>query len=151
MSTLVPGVMVALTAAATTALPTVNVSLGYTGAADPGDYLWIGVENPFAASLTPAASASQEWAGSQRQTGRNESGDVLCCIEVWNGEGDVAAALARCGVILGTVETLLRTTDNLGVVGLLHIAATGADWDLAWSPSDAVARCVFRTHFEGRI
>lgn len=150
---LVPGLLLAMVAAAETELAAldVTVSLGFDGTADGGDYLWIGVEDPFSASLGPAASASQEWAGSQRQTGRNESGDVWCCIESWNGEGRMADALTRCHAILAPFASWLRAADNADVPGLLHVGVANIATDLALSGTDAVARLVVRVHFEGRI
>ena len=142
----------ALATKAAVLLPAVNVSLGFEGVTDPGDYLWVGVENPYSAALTPAVSETQEWAGSPRQTGRNASGDVFCCVESWNGEGDIPAAIDSANAIFETFTEWVRTSDRADVPGLFTAAASSMSGDLAHTTTgEGVARIVFSIHYEGRI
>lgn len=149
---IVPAFVVALRAAVAPLLPSVTVDLAYTGAADPGDYLWIHCEDPYASGPAPGSTSSQVWAGAARATGRQESGDITCAIEAWNGQGDVAAAMTAAYAILAPVATWLRTAEWSAVTpGLLHAAVTSQRLDLGLSGTDARALLVFVIHFEARI
>lgn len=141
----------ALATKAALLLPAVNVSLGFDGATDPGDYLWIGVENPFEATLTPAATATQDWAGAARSAGRDESGEVFCCVESWNGEGDIPAAMDSAEAIFETFAAWVRTSDRADVPGLFAAAVSSLSLDVAHTVTgEGVVRVVFPIRYTGR-
>lgn len=149
---LLPDLIDAIVTASRAALPgEVNVEDGFTASNAGGDSLWVGVEDPFRADLSPSAHTSQEWAGSQRQTGRNESGNLTCCIEAWTGTNEIRDARQRCFEILAPVAAWLRAADNAAVPGLLHAAVVSVGLDQALTDQGAVARLVFQIHYEGRI
>lgn len=149
---IIPAFVVALRAAVAPLLPSVTVDLAYTGSPYPGDYLWIHCNDPYAPGPAPGSTSSQVWAGAARATGRQESGDITCAIEAWNGEGDVTAAMTRAHAILAPVATWLRTAEWSAVApGLLQAAVTSQQQELILSGTDARALLVFTIHFEARI
>ena len=115
----IPAFVVALRAAVAPLLPAVTVDLAYTGSPYPGDYLWIHCEDPYSPGPAPGSTSSQVWAGAARATGRQESGDITCAIEAWNGEGDVTAAMT--GLRRGDVCKLKWSSVDLagGMIALV--------------------------------
>lgn len=51
---------------------------------------------------------------------RDETVEVRCAAVAWRGDGDVAAARARCIVLLGAVESVLRANPSLGLAEVMR-------------------------------
>ena len=148
----VPAFVKTIAATAASLLPDVTVALGYQGNPNAGDYLWVHCEDPYQPDITPGSSSTQSWPGASRAVGREESGDITCVVDSWNGEGDVTAAMDRAYAILAPVASWLRTTTHADLPpGLLHAAVTSIRPSLGLSGTDARCTLVVGVHFEARI
>lgn len=147
---IVPAFVTALAAEADTLLAGVTVCLGFQENAVGGDCLWVHCEDPYQASIGPGSTSTQKWAPLARQ--RDESVDVTCVIDTWNGEGDVAAAMARAYAILAPVASWMRTANWAALApGLLQAGVTTSRLSLGLSGTSAQASLVIGVHLEARI
>lgn len=55
---------------------------------------------------------------------RDETVEVRCAAMASNGDGDMAAARARCVALLGAVETALRADYTLGLADAIRVELT---------------------------
>jgi hypothetical protein len=82
---------------------------------------------------TDAGSFSLDWRtdGGASAT-QDETIQVNCAVQFWNGDADVAAARAGAFTVLGYVDTLIRSNVSLGVTALLwcHITTGSVKQEL---------------------
>jgi hypothetical protein len=109
---------------ATDNLPETRVSRGVGVTDHPGNYLMVGVEDPFATGDSAAAESEQEWAHVGLGAQRREQGTVMCAALAWSGDSSPEAVRAVCDrvyEIYGALATTLNDPANtdLGVEGLL--------------------------------
>jgi hypothetical protein len=151
-TSVVPALIDALVAAATTALPDVLVFDGIGVTDDPGDFLMVGVEDPDIEGAAFSADTKQDWAAVGTGAPRDEQGDITCVALSWNGDGDPKAARDDAYAIAAALEDLLRDTPALGVPGLLWTSfGTSSQLSQAQGPDGASALLVFRINFRARI
>lgn len=151
-TSVIPDLIDALVAAATTALPSVNVTDGIGVTDDPGDFLMIGVEDPDIEGAAFSADTRQDWAAVGTGAPRDESGEITCVALSWNGDGNAKAARDGAYAITAEVEDLLRADPDLGVSALLW-TGFGSSSQLSQAQGDggASALLVFRINFRARI
>lgn len=151
----VPAVIDALVAGLTTALAGQPVrvvdGLGLSG--DTGDFILVGVDDPFTDSPV-SASADQGVATMGTPRSRNENGVVTCVAYSWNGDADQKVARDTAFGYLAATETLLRDTPSLGITAVdLMVAQIGTAQRLSQgqTESGADALLVFDVIFRARI
>ena len=76
--------------------------------------IWIG--NDPTTDSGDAGEAEQEFATIAQARSRNETGEIVCCIEYWTGNADNPAAQVRASTfgLLATFELLLRGSPSTG-------------------------------------
>lgn len=132
--------------------PDVTVSDGYAMVNNPGDYLWVGIEDPYSAGPSASVRASQEWVGASRISGRDETGQITCCLESWNGEADMKLARDRVYALLAPLAMWLRSAPGAIIPGLARASIDSTDLDQAPYEDGMVAvRLIIRIGFKGRI
>jgi len=120
----VPALIDALFTQATAALPTVRVYDGYGVSEDPGDYLMVGVADPEDPDESEAASATQSQMTFGSTRPRDEQGVIHMVARSVNGDASNAgqkAARDAAYAIQEALATVLRTTDNAGVTGVMQL------------------------------
>jgi hypothetical protein len=151
-TSVVPALIDALVAQATTALPSTLVFDGIGVTDDPGDFLMIGVEDPDIEGAAFSADTKQDWAAVGTGAPRDEQGDITCVALSWNGDGNPKAARDGAYAIAAAVEDLLRANASLGVSGLLWTSfGTSSQLSQAQGEGGASALLVFRINFRARI
>ncbi|MBK7823369.1 MAG: hypothetical protein IPJ61_20500 [Tessaracoccus sp.] len=119
---------------------------------DVGDFLHIGVDNPFGTGQVAAGQSDQEWSGAG-PTLRTETGSVTCVVICRDADGDQRACRTRCEGILATVQRLLRTNIRLdpegftAPYGLVKTSFGGLEYDQDNAEDGALALAVFRVGF----
>ncbi len=134
-------------------LSNVNVTHGYMVSEDPGNFLLVGVDDPDSSDRSPASEGSQKWAGLGANTSYEE-GTVACCALSWNGQGDLAAALASLAETTAAIESALRDDPNLGgQVPGLNWVKYGSRWRLEENQATdgAEALIFFELAFKARL
>jgi hypothetical protein len=150
-----------LVTAATTAFPepmqvTEGPMLSDT-ALTPTSRIWIGYDPT---SEGAAGSAEQEFATIAQARSRNETGEIVCCVEYWTGNADNPAATVRAGAfsLLATFEQLLRgspttgpgdTTMNRAV--LWSQIAGGLEFSYDSDDAGMIGRIVFHVQYMQRL
>lgn len=151
-TSVVPDLIDALVANATTALPNIQVKDGIGVTTDPGtDYLLIGVDDASNHGASFAAESMQTWANAN-YTARDEEGDIVCAAVSWNGDSDASAARTAAYATVAAVENMLRTDPSQGVANLLWTSfgsRTQLSQDQDTSGANAIV--IFRIHFRARI
>jgi hypothetical protein len=125
-ASVVPALIDALVAAASTALPNVLVLDGVGMTDDPGDYLMVGVLDPDIDGPFEAARSTQEQMAFGSTRPRKEEGVIHMVAKSVSGDGSQKAARDAAYAIQEALATVLRTTDNLGVAGVVRLG-NGAD------------------------
>jgi len=151
-TSVVPALIDALFTQATAALPTTLVLYGPGVTDDPGDYLMVGMSDPAFDGPFEAARSTQEQMAFGSTRPRKEEGVIHMVACSRNGNGDLQAALAAASAIQEALATVLRTTDNLGVTGVLKLG-NGADATPIWDHDNygAVATLLYDIAFEAAI
>jgi hypothetical protein len=143
------------------ATPQVGVFDGPTPAGEPLPLplrLWIGYD---ALSGAPDAGTATQKFSFLGQSGayRDETGNIPCTAEAWDGEPSVANVRALCKAITGAVEVLLRGSPSTGGPGDSSMGGL-VQWSQAEGPftwtqsldaSGASAMCVFRVTYFARL
>ena len=151
-----------LVIAATTAFPepmqVIEGPMLSDTALTPPARIWIGYDPT--SDATPAGEASQEFATIVQARSRNETGEIVCCVEYWTGNADNAAATVRAGVfsLLATFELLLRGSPTTGPGdttmnrAVLWSQIAGA-LEFSYDSDDAgmIGRIVFHVQYEQRL
>ena len=147
----VPAVIDALVSAATSALPDVSVSDGYSLADEYGDYLYVGVDDPDSVNPAQSADTQHAWAHANYTT-HDQEGTITCAAHSWNGDADPKTARDAAYAIASTVAQILRDTPSLGIPTLLW-ARFGARESLSQGqgPGGASALVVFTIAFRARL
>lgn len=150
-TSVIPALIDALHAAATTALPSVKVYDGFGVTNDPGDFLMIGVEDADLETAASSATSEQSWAHATG-TQRDEAGELTCVALSWNGDGNPKTARDGAFAITAAVENLLRADPDLGLTNLLW-TGYGSTVELSQGQGDtgAEALVVFKVAFRARI
>lgn len=147
----VPALIDALFAAATTALPNVNVYDGFGVSEEPGDFLMIGVEDPDIESAATSANSSQSWAHIGAVS-RDEEGEITCAALSWNGDANAKAARDAVYATAEAVATLLRANPSLSLSTLLWTSyGTTTELSQQQGEGGASALVVFKVNFRARI
>ena len=120
----------------------------------PGDYLYVGVGAEFGTGSSVRSADTQQvkaTLGSGRS--RDETGTVVCAAYSWNGGGDQKTVRDAAYAIVAAVETLLRTSPNLGIAaGGMFDAELGSQWlDQSSDANGVDALIVFEIKFRARI
>lgn len=150
-TSVVPSLIDALIATATSALSDVNVYDGYGVTADPGDFLMVGIEDPDTDGAGFSADSRQEWANANH-TARDEEGDITCVALSWNGDGEAKAARDKAYAITAQLEDALRVNPSLGVASLLWTGfGSTSQLTQLQGTGGASALLTFRIHFRARI
>lgn len=71
-----------------------------------------------------SAEITQEYHELGPAAKRDETVDVRCAVMASNGTADMSLARARCVVLLGAVESVLRATPSLGLSEVLRCEVT---------------------------
>ena len=71
-----------------------------------------------------SADIEQEYHELGAAAKRDERVDVRCAAVAFRGDADMAAARARCVVLLGAVESVLRADYALGLADVLRVEVT---------------------------
>ena len=74
---------------------------------------------------------------------RDETLDVRCAAVSFRGDGDMAAARARCVVLLGAVESVLRANYSLGLADVLRTEVTVGSLRQSQTAQGAECICQF--------
>jgi hypothetical protein len=121
-TSVVPALIDAILAAATTALPAALTFDGWGVTEDPGDYLMVGVSDPDEPDESEAATVTQDQLSFGATRPRMEQGVIHMAARSVNG--DVDQKLARDGAyaIHEALATALRTTNDLGVTGVMQLS-----------------------------
>jgi hypothetical protein len=151
----VPALIDALTSAADLALSDTNVFDGPGSCDDPGDYLMVGVDDPFnVTSAVLSASVEQVAGPSGTNRPRDESGTLWCSALSWNGDADQKVARDRVYAIQAAVENILRANPSLNIAaGGLFYAELGVGGSLKQDQGTdgAMAILAFPISFRARI
>jgi hypothetical protein len=153
-TSIVPALIGAVFTQATAALPDVLVYHGFGVSDDPGDFLMIGVDDPYADGPANSVITKQApiTAGTSRP--RDERGDLWCTALSWNGNGDSEAALDAVAAIVAAVENMLRADPKLGITSsgrLVIEIGEGSRWNHNQGPDGALWFVSFPLAFVARI
>jgi len=74
---------------------------------------------------------------------RDERVEVRCAAVAFRGDADMAAARARCVVLLGAVESVLRATPSLGLDEVLRTEVAFGSFRQAQTAQGAECVCTF--------
>jgi hypothetical protein len=93
---------------------------------DPGNFLMVGVDDPYAEGAVDSASGTQEWAGLGQRAAYEHGDAVWCCALARSGDsGSDAQRAAREAVrdLVAGVDATLKADPNLGgkVPGLMWV------------------------------
>jgi hypothetical protein len=112
----VPVIMAALVTQATAALPAVTVSYGWRDTEDnPGDWLMIGVPDPFGSDAANVSTSTQVMATAGTPRSRDENVSIPCHAYSANGDRDQQAALEAAMATFEAAAALVRVTPDLGI------------------------------------
>ena len=121
---------------------------------DLGDYLHVGVDNPFGSGQVAAASSDQNWAGATPSIRREDEGSVTCTVVSNNPDGNQKAARDRVFMVAGVVQQMLREYIRLDppgfepINGLIKTSFGGLEYDQDNDQEGALAVLVFRSGFQ---
>jgi hypothetical protein len=152
-ASVVPALLRALT---TTAQGLLGVNTAYPGPGlsdSPGDYLFIGAQDPdVEQGATEAVSVTQEQMAFGATRPRQEEGVVRMCARSVNGDSDLLAAVDAVYALQESLATALRTTNDLGVTGTVQLG-NGANLRLEvdFNEFGAVATLFYDIAFEAAI
>ena len=152
-ASVVPALIAALHARASADLPNTVVLLGPGITDDPGDYLMVGVDDPNEdEDAVEVADVTQEPMAFGSTRPRREEGFIHMAARSRNGDSDLQAALNAVYVIEDALAQALRTTDSLGVAGVMKLG-NGARSRLTWNLDDygAVATLQYDIAFDAAI
>jgi len=151
-TSVVPALIDALVTAARTALPSALVLDGYGVTDDPGDYLMVGVSDPDPDGDTESADVTQDQMAFGATRPRKEEGVVHMVAKSVDGGGNAKTARDAAYAIQEALATVLRTTDNAGVTGVLKLG-NGSNLRLRQDQDDygAVATLLYDIAFEAAI
>ena len=123
----------------------------------PTSRVWIGADPT---SEGDAATAEQEFATINQARSRNETGEIVCCIEYWTGNADSPAATVRAGAfgLLATFELLLRGSPTTGpgdttMGGAVKWSQVAGGLAFSYDPDDngMIGRIVFHVQYMQRL
>jgi len=151
-ASVVPALIDALVTQATAALPSTLVLDGYGVTDDPGDYLMVGVEVPLPDEESEAASTTQEQMAFGATRPRKEDGVIHMVAKSVSGDGVAKTARDAAYATQEALATVLRTTDNAGVTGVLRLG-NGSNLRLMQDQTNygAVAILLYDIAFEAAI
>jgi hypothetical protein len=150
-TTVIPALLDALVTVATAVLPKATILDGYGVTEFVGDYLMIGVDDPYSPEEALAGSSQQDWAHAN-YTARNESGDITCVAVSWNGAESAKGARDSVFAITTAFEAGLRANPSLGLANLLWTSyGTNTQFSQGQDEDGAFAVVAFQIHFEARI
>jgi hypothetical protein len=151
-SSVVPSLIDALVAQAVTSLPGALIFDGGGITDDPGDYLMIGVSDPDDDGEPEAADVTQQQMAFGSTRPRRETGSVHIAARSIAGDGVQKTARDAVYAMQEALATALRTTDNLGVAGILSLG-NGSNLRLlqTQNESGAVATLLYDIAFDAQI
>jgi len=123
----------------------------------PTARIWIGADPT---SEGEAATAEQEFATIVQARSRNETGEIVCCVEYWTGNADNPAAQVRAGAfgLLATFELLLRGSPTTGpgdttMGGAVKWSQIAGGLTFSYDSDDAgmIGRIVFHVQYMQRL
>ena len=120
-ASVVPALIDALKAAAVSALPNALVLDGVGVTDDPGDYLMIGTDDPDSPDESEAASVTQTQMAFGSTRPRREQGVIHLAARSIDGSANQKTARDAVYAIHEALATALRTTNDLGVTGVLSL------------------------------
>ena len=120
-TSVLPALIAALYAQASSSLPNTLVLLGPGITDDPGDYLMVGCSDPDADGEFEIAELEQEQMAFGATRPRQESGAIFMVARSRNGDSDLQAAIDAAQATQEALATVLRTTNDLGVTGVMHL------------------------------
>jgi hypothetical protein len=152
-TSVIPALIDALVAAAKAALPPQGiVTLDGFGVTEfVGNYLMIGVDDPYRPDASTSATSQQSWAHANYTT-RDEEGHITCAALSYSG--DAVAKTARDSAYATTVavENLLRANPTLGLPTLLWTSyGTNTSLEQSQDEDGSWALIVFDVYFRARI
>lgn len=152
-TSVIPAVIDALVIAAKAALPAQGiVTLDGFGVTEfVGNYLMIGVDDPFRPDAPLSATSKQDWAHANF-TARDEEGDITCAALSYGGDVNQKTSRDSAYATTGAVENLLRANPSLGLANLLW-TSFGTNMSLLQDQTDdgSLALVTFSVHFRARI
>jgi hypothetical protein len=150
----VPALLSAVYAQASTALPSALVLYGYgvTDDANP-DLLMVGVDDPDSQSSAASSDAGQDMATLSTQRSRDETGTVTCAALSWSGDSDQEATVTAAYTTFEAVATFLRADPTLGIGAPGRVVCEVGDHRLSTLQYDngCEALVVFTVKFKARI
>ena len=151
---IVPQIIDALVAKATTALPGVTVLDGQGVTGDTGSMLLVGANTEDATIPSTAAQAQQAPATFSTNRTREQSGDIYLTAASWNGDGDQKAARDDAYATATAVAALCRADPSLGITtAQMVVCGFGGteQLDQDQDSAGASASLTFTVHFQARI
>lgn len=149
----VPMLIDAMVSLYTDELPNIRVSDGTGVTDDPGDYLMVGVEDPFN-DAESAATTESDWAGVGVSAPRSETGTVTCAALCWSGDTNAKVVRDRVYDAVNAVAALHRDPYDvsLGVPQLLW-TSFGTRTRLEQNQGDegCYALLAFSVYFQAQI
>lgn len=151
-SSIVPALIDALVTQAVAALPTTLVIDGVGITDDPGDYLMVGVADPDDGGESEAAAATQQQMTFGATRPRLEQGVIHMAARSIDGGGSQKTARDAVYAIQEALASVLRTTDNLGVAGVMSLS-NGSTLRLMQNQTDfgAMATLLYDIAFDAQI
>ena len=151
-ASVVPALIAALYAQASSSLPTTLVLLGPGVTDDPGDYLMVGVLDPDDEDAVEVADVTQDPMAFGSTRPRREEGFIHLVARSRNGDLDLQAALDAAAAVEEALAAVLRTTDSLGVTGVMKLG-NGARKRVTWNLDNfgAVATIQYDIAFDAAI
>jgi hypothetical protein len=151
-ASIVPALIDALVTQARAALPTVNVTDGVGVTEDPGDFLMVGVDDPSLTDSLEAAEVTQDQMAFGSTRPRRESGAVHMAARSIAGDGNQKTARDAVYAIQEALATVLRTTNDAGVTGVMKLG-NGSNLRLLQNqgPYGAVATLLYDIAFDAQI
>lgn len=148
----VPALIDALIAAATSAITTATVYDGVGNSDASGDYLMIGVDDPSGPSWARSATAERDFETVGTDFDVDQEGDIACVALSWNGSKDPKSARDAAYAIAEGLAGVCRNNPTLGLSRLLW-CLYGKREDLLQinNENGVLARLEFQIHFRALI
>lgn len=152
-TSVIPALIDALVASAKNALPSQGIVVldGYGVTEFVGNYLMIGVDDPYKPDASISASSAQDWAHANYTT-RDEEGDITCAALSYSGDANQKTARDSAFATTAAMENLLRANPTLGLANLLWTSyGTSTQLEQSQDADGSWALIVFSVHFRARI
>jgi len=151
-TSVVPALIDALVTQARSALPNTLILDGIGNTDDPGDYLMVGVDDPDADDESGAADITQQPLAFGSTRPRRETGVIHMAARSVDGASSAKTARDAVYALQEALAAVLRTTDSLGIAGVMSLG-NGANVRLLQSQTSygATATLLYDIAFDAQI